>query len=132
MAKVKTSGQLVKSLQPIFNLYIRLRDHGKPCVSCGQYKETYDAGHFYPRSGYAGLRFDEDNVHNECRACNSFDESHLIGYAENLKIRIGDQDYQALKERAADYKRSGYSFGRGELRDKIAYYKQKNKDLSDV
>ena len=125
MKKALTSGQLTKKLPPIFNHYIRLRDKGKSCVSCGEYKEAYDAGHFYAKSGYAGLRFDEDNTHNECRSCNSFDESHLIGYADNLRIRIGETDFLALQERAKDYKHNGYKFGRAELREKIEYYKEK-------
>lgn len=122
--KPLTTGQLVKKLQPIFNRWIRKRDEGKPCISCGEYKEAYDCGHFYARSGYAGLRFDEDNCHAECRACNSYDESHLIGYAENLRVKIGEQDYQALKEKAADYKKNGRKFGRVELRELIDKYKE--------
>lgn len=123
MKKALTSGQLVKKLQPIFNRWIRKRDEGKPCISCGEYKEAYDAGHFYPVGGYAGLRFDEDNVHAECRNCNSYDDSHLIPYAENLREKIGNQDYEALQERAAHYKRNRHSFGRVELRELIDKYK---------
>ena len=123
MTKAKTAGQLIKKLQPIFNRWIRERDKGKPCISCGGYFEEMDAGHFYPVSGYSGLRFDPDNVHAECRKCNRFDESHLIGYAENLRERIGETDYLALKQRAEDYKKNGYKFGRAELRELIDKYK---------
>ena len=66
MPKPKTTGQLIKQLQPIFNKYIRLRDEKKPCISCGEYSDKKDAGHFWAVSGYSGLRFDEDNVHGEC------------------------------------------------------------------
>ena len=119
MSKKLTSGQLTKKLQKIFNAYIRERDKDKPCISCGKYVGKKDAGHFYAVGGYSGLRFDEDNCHGECPYCNRYDESHLIGYAENLKIKIGDQDYQALKDRAAEYKKNGYRFGRVELREMI-------------
>ena len=78
MKKPLTSGKLVKKLQPIFNRYIRKRDEGKPCISCGEYTEASDAGHFYPVGGFAGLRCDEDNVHAECRFCNSYYDSNLI------------------------------------------------------
>jgi len=123
MPKAKTAGQLIKKLQIVFNAYIRERDKDKPCISCGKYVEKKDAGHFFAVGGYSGLRFDEDNVHGECPYCNRYDESHLIGYAENLKIKIGEQDYQALKDRAADYKKNGYKFGRVELREMIEKYK---------
>ena len=128
MAKTKTVGQLKKQLQPIFNEYIRLRDEGKPCISCGSYNKL-QAGHFYAVGGYDGLRFDEDNVHGECARCNCWDESHLIPYSDNLKIKIGETDFNALKERAADYKRLGYKFSRTELEDLITHYKQIVKEL---
>ena len=128
MAKTKTVGKLKQDLQKIFNLYIRLRDEGKPCISCGSYN-TLQAGHFYAVSGYDGLRFDEDNVHGECARCNCWDESHLIPYAENLKAKIGEQDYNDLKQRAADYKMNGYKFSRPELLAMIEEYKEKIKKL---
>ncbi len=129
MAKAKTVQQLIKQLQPLFNKWIRLRDYGKPCISCGDYKDDMDAGHFFAKSGYSGLRFDEDNTHAECKRCNRFDESHLIGYSENLKERIGETDFKALKERAEDYKKNGKKWTRGELRELIEIYKNKIKDL---
>lgn len=129
--KKKTVQQLIKQLQPIFNEYIRLRDKGKACISCGEYKKEVDAGHFYAKSGYSGLRFDEDNTHAECKYCNRFDESHLIGYAERLKMKIGEQDYKELQERALDYKKNGIKWNRQELEEKIEYYKQQVKRLKD-
>ncbi len=129
MAKKETVGTLTKKLQRIFNEYIRERDKDKPCISCGQYFDKKDAGHFWAVGGYSGLRFDEDNVHGECARCNRFDESHLIGYAENLKKKLGEERYQALKERALNYKQNGYKFGRVELREMIEEYKQKLKEL---
>lgn len=129
MAKSETVGTLTKKLQKVFNEYIRLRDKDKPCISCGNYFDTKDAGHFYATSGYSGLRFDEDNVHGECARCNRFDESHLIGYAENLKIKIGESDYLALKQRAEDYKRFGVKWSRDELKEKIIFYQKKILEL---
>lgn len=131
MAKKKTTGQLIKQLQPIFNKYIRLRDKGKPCISCGKVKdfEEMDAGHFYAKSGYSGLRFDEDNTHAECRYCNRFDESHLIGYTHRVQLKIGERRYQDLAERAEEYKRNGVKWSRVELEEMIKYYKQKIKEL---
>ena len=132
MAKKKTTGQLIKQLQPIFNKYIRLRDKDKPCISCGEYVDfdDTDGGHFWAKSGYSGLRFDEDNCHKECRYCNRFNESHLIKYVVNLKQKIGDSDYNALQERAEEYKRSGVKWSRVELEELIVYYKEKIVELN--
>lgn len=133
--KTVTLPKLKAKLQEVFNEYIRLRDKGERCISCGlrNYSNPnayLQAGHYYPVSGYDGLRFDEDNVHGECARCNCFDESHLIGYGENLIKKIGQERYDALKQRAADYKKNGYKWSRAELLEKIEYYKAKIKELS--
>ena len=92
--------------------------------------QNKQAGHYYSVKGYDGLRFDEFNVHGECPSCNCFDESHLIGYGENLITRIGFEEYENLKQRAYNYKMNGYKFTRSELIEKISYYKSKVASLS--
>ena len=128
MKKKLTTGKLLKKLQKVFNEYIRLRDSEKPCISCGNYFERKDAGHYFATSGYSGLRFDEDNVHGECAGCNRFNDSHLIGYGIKLKAKIGNADYKALLLKAEAYKRDGIKWNRNELEEQIEYYKQKIKD----
>ncbi len=128
--KAKTVNQLIKQLQPIFNKYIRLRDKDEPCISCGEHRENYDAGHFYPVGGYSGLRFDEDNCHKECKKCNGFDPMHLLGYQRNLRQRIGQAGLDNLKDAAEHYRMYGVKWSRPELREKIEYYKEKIKELS--
>lgn len=130
MAKKKTVQQLIKQLQPIFNKYIRLRDEGKPCISCGEYK-TLQAGHFVAVSSCSGLRFDEDNVHGECAGCNCFNESHLIKYQENLIKKIGETDYYMLLELWDHYRRKPKKWTRDELEEMITEYKQKIKDYEN-
>ena len=122
MKKPKTLPKLKQDAQKLFNAFIRRRDEGKPCISCGQYKPL-QAGHFYPVSTHDGLRFDEDNAHGEDAYCNCFNEGHLIGYAENLLIRIGPERFDALKQRAAEYKQNGYKFSRTELQEIIEKYR---------
>lgn len=124
----KSLPKLKSELQIVFNQFIRLRDKGKPCISCNEPKEL-QAGHYYSVKGYDGLRFDEFNVHGECAGCNCFDESHLIGYGENLVNRIGKFEFECLKQRARDYKKGGYKFYKSELEIMISDYKQKIKEL---
>ena len=122
--------KLKAKLQEVFNEYIRLRDEGKPCISCGQGK-VLQAGHFYPVSGYDGLRFNEDNVNGECAGCNCFDESHLIRYYDNLRLKIGEERFEALKRQAEEYKRNGYKWSRSELLELIEKYREKVNNLKN-
>ena len=121
MKKTTSIPKLKKKAQILFNSFIRERDRDQPCISCGQFKEL-QAGHYYPTQGYDGLRFDEMNVHGECSGCNCFDESHLIGYGENLLERIGKVEFDLLKLRAADYKKFGHKWRRSELEEIIEKY----------
>lgn len=130
MKKKKSLPKLKAELQIIFNSYIRERDKCQPCISCGQFK-LLQAGHFFPVKGYDSLRFDEDNVHGECAGCNCFDEAHLINYNENLIVRIGNDRVRALKEKAKNYKMSGYKWTRSELESMIEIYKTKLKNERD-
>jgi len=131
--KKKTLPKLKHDLQKIFNKFIRQRDlNGNyfKCIACGETKpkETCQAGHFYAVKGYDSMRFNEDNVHAECVSCNCFNESHLIGYAINLKNKIGEDRLNELHELAKDYKMNGYKWYRNDLEELIEYYKQKTKD----
>lgn len=126
---------LLKEFEKVFNQYIRQRDKGKPCISCGQYNEL-QAGHYFAVSGYKALRFDEDNVHGEGACCNMFNESHLILYGINLKNKIGERDYNDLLRRAENYKAGKYQneyykngkWDREGIEKGIEYYKGLLKD----
>ena len=122
MKKPKPLPKLKQDAQKLFNAIIRRRDEGKPCISCGQFKPS-QAGHYYPVKNYDGLRFDEDNCHGQSIRDNKFLYGNLISYGENLLIRIGQERFDALKQRAADYKRSGYKWSRAELLEIIERYR---------
>jgi len=128
MKKAKSLPKLKAECQKVFNEYIRKRDEGLTCISCGEYK-LLQAGHYFPVQGYDGLRFNENNVNGECAGCNCFDDAHLIFYGENLLDRIGGTKLALLNAAAREYKQYGYKFTRSELIEKIEYYKQKLKLL---
>lgn len=119
MKKTKTLGQLKKKAQIVFNAAMRKKL--SYCISCGG-NNNLQAGHFYPVSTHEGLRFDEDNVWPECCRCNCFDEGHLINYADNLPGVIGKERFEALKARAAEYKRNGKKWSRSEIEEIIEKY----------
>ena len=129
---VKKKPDLKAKLDKVFSLYIRLRD-SKPfnyrffkCISCGEIKpfEQADCGHFHSRR-HLSTRFDEDNAHADCRACNRFSADHLINYEKNLIAKIGQQKFDLLKVKAAGTsKMSDF-----EYEQLIKYYKALNKKL---
>lgn len=83
-----TLPKLLAKTQEVFNRYIRKRDEGLPCISCGKYRDL-QAGHYVPQKGGSFLRFHEWNVNGECSVCNGFDQFHLIGYRKRLIEKIG-------------------------------------------
>lgn len=97
--KLKTQSEWLSDLQKVFNKYIRLRDRNKPCISCGNpLKKEFDAGHFFSVGAYPNIRFNEDNVHGQCVACNQHKHGNINEYALNLPLRIGKERYENLLE----------------------------------
>lgn len=112
---------LIARAQKRFNKFIRERDKGKPCISCGKTNGTLQAGHYY-KVNIASIRFDEDNVHGECEYCNGFDIDHLIGYRKGLVKRYGEDFVKILDIKYDAYKRDGYKWDRFALIDIIQKY----------
>jgi hypothetical protein len=114
-----------------FSLFVRWRDaspDGKTfrCISCGRILpfEQADCGHYFSRAKMS-VRFDEDNAHSECKACNRFRADHLIGYRENLLKKIGQRRFDLLTWKASQTtKLSGF-----ELEEIAKYFKEKAERL---
>lgn len=109
LLKKKSLSTLKKDLETVFNLFIRLRDteisQGKKfftCISCGHPKELTEmhAGHYWPAGGHEAVRFDEDNVHGQCRRCNFFKHGNEKGYRGRLIKKIGEPAFTTLGLRA--------------------------------
>ena len=91
---------LMRKAQAIFNKYIRLRDKGLPCISCGHIgNRQRHAGHFMPVGSNGNLRFDEDNCHSQCSICNNWKSGNLAEYETNLRKKIGNDRVDRLKEK---------------------------------
>lgn len=109
------------------NKYIRLRDAGKGCISCGTHNPNivYAAGHFIPVGRCIPLRYDERNIHLQCNEyCNRRLSGNLIAYEASLRVKLGNETVEWLKGphepvryRAEDYLRI------------IEHYKAKIKEL---
>lgn len=97
--KVKRNGDHAKEAQQSFNAWIRLRDHGLPCVSCGTTADVqYAAGHYKPSGSNPALRFEPLNVHLQCnRNCNMAKSGNLGPYRIELIKRIGQDKVDWLE-----------------------------------
>lgn len=93
---LKTKPQLTKEAQASFNAFIRLRDAGLPCISCGQHpKSTHltgggmDCGHYRSVGANPELRFEERNAHGQCKHCNKHLSGNVVNYRIGLINRLG-------------------------------------------
>lgn len=76
-----------------FNRYIRLRDSGNGCYSCGNNRPgiKYDCGHFITAGSCTALRFNEDNAHSQCVHCNRYLSGNVRLYRAALVAKLGEQ-----------------------------------------
>lgn len=100
LEKVKTRGQHLKELQAVFNTWIRLRDTGLPCISCGRpasWQGQWDAGHYRSVGSNPASRFDPLNVNKQCGPCNVHLSGNLIAYRTGLVKKIGLEAVERLE-----------------------------------
>ena len=81
----------------VVHSYVRERDKGKPCISCGaNWKPDFQAGHFKKAELYETLRYNLDNIHGQCPRCNLFLDGNVQKYADNLPNRIGKERFEKI------------------------------------
>lgn len=96
-ADVKPLSHWISMTQRAFNDYIRARD-GDICISCGSTTAvSYHAGHYRTTAAASQLRFDEDNVHSQCAACNVHKSGAITSYRAALIHKIGIERVVALE-----------------------------------
>ena len=122
----KSVPSLIATAVRYFHAYIRNRDKGKVCVSCGVYT-TLEAGHFYSGGHYPILRFDPLNVHGQCKRCNSHLHGNLNEYRKRITSRITPEQLSVLDLKSDQYKKTGFKWDRLLLIDIIEKYKNLNK-----
>ena len=96
--KLKSRSDWLKDTQVVFNKYIRLRDQDDGCISCGSKSASaYHAGHYRSIGSAGHLRFNEQNCHRQCAACNTHLSGNLIRYRLGLIRKIGIFAVEALE-----------------------------------
>lgn len=100
LKSLKTRSEWLKELQVIFNRFIRLRDAGLPCISCGALDDgsrQMQAGHYKTVGAHPALRFDESNCHSQCSRCNNFLSGNLLPYRVALIAKVGQAEVDRLE-----------------------------------
>lgn len=112
-----------------FQKFIRLRDSGLPCISCGTVTaELWDGGHYKKAELYSGLIFNENNCHKQCRKCNHYLGGNELNYRSGLITRFGENYVLELEKTALN--RRLYKYTKEELIDIKKKYNEKIKSLS--
>lgn len=126
-------GYWLKKAQAAFNAYIRARDKGKPCISCGRMPNfgSYtggsgiQAGHYRSVAAAPELRFNELNVHVQCVHCNVHKSSNAIDYRIALVKKLGSDTVEWLE---GPHEPKKYLIE--DLKRIEKEYKEKTKDLA--
>ena len=86
-----------KLTQALVNKFVRLRDAGKPCISCGTHEGQMQAGHYFSVGSSEHLRYAVKNIHLQCSTCNHHLSANLINYRIGLVERYGVEFVEALE-----------------------------------
>jgi len=73
------------------------------CCTCGKVGSWYysmEAGHFIPKGkgGQSGVRFDERNVHAQCKGCNAFHQGQALEYQDYMLKEYGQEVIDELRK----------------------------------
>lgn len=94
--------KIAQGAQRAVNRWIKQRDRGNPCISCGKplnwnEPEFIDASHFRSIGSSKFLRFNVFNIHASCRHCNQVLSGNIPSYTEALILKYGKERVDYLK-----------------------------------
>ena len=96
--KLKTRSEWLTEAQKAFNAWVRERDYGQGCISCGRSTGCkVNAGHYRSVGAMPALRFHPDNVHLQCEHCNTYLSSNAVEYRIRLVQKIGAERVEWLE-----------------------------------
>lgn len=126
----KSLSALLTVTRMVCHTYIRLRDSGKPCISCDtSWTRDFQAGHWWKSELYSNLRFNEFNINGQCEKCNLFLDGNFQEYANRMPGRVGRDKKDELEQMAEDFKSENFKWDREELKTTKKYYQEKTKEL---
>lgn len=87
---LKSRAQWLKEAQAAVNAYVRVRDAGKPCISCGRMHEgQWHAGHYLSRGAHPELALEPLNIWRQCAPCNTHLSGNQLEFRKGLIARRG-------------------------------------------
>ena len=91
---LKTRGDFVKAAQIAFNGFIRQRDEGRGCISCGanpvqRYGGGMDCGHYRSVGAAPHQRFSTFNAASQCKRCNRDLSGNVVEMRKGMIARWG-------------------------------------------
>ena len=90
--RLKSRADWHREAQTAVNAYVRLRDEGKPCISCGRHHQgQWHAGHYLSRGAHPELALEERNIHRQCSVCNNYLSGNQLEYRNGLLERYGEE-----------------------------------------
>ncbi|WP_284464872.1 recombination protein NinG [Chryseobacterium sp.] len=124
--KLKTHKDYLSDFQKVFNEFIRERDKGEPCVSCGcKVVGNGHASHMFSVGSSPSLRFNEDNVWRSCVECNLHKHGNIAEYSIRLRDKIGEERFNSLIVN----RNTPLKLSVGEIKQLIIEYRKKIKSL---
>ena len=111
--------KLLEKTQKVVNAYVRKRDEGLPCISCGS-PNANQAGHWISVRQSSALRFNEWNINLQCAGCNLYKHGNQAMYRIGLVNKLGEEAVRGLETIALNLK--VYKWSREELNNIIKTY----------
>lgn len=128
---IKTRSEHMRETQIAFNAYVRARDEGLPCISCGVRDPggdprggVWDCSHYRSVGSCPELRFEELNAHKGCKQCNRDKSGNIVEYRISLRKRIGDEKLAWLE---GSHEPKKYTID--ELKEIKSYYRRMTREL---
>ncbi|ATF90167.1 recombination protein NinG [Burkholderia gladioli] len=102
LEKTKTRGEHMKEAQAAFNAYVRERDFGRGCISCGcppkqVFGGAVDCGHYRSTGSAPHHRFNLKNCAAQCVKCNRYLGSNSVEMRKGMVARFGLEVIEALE-----------------------------------
>lgn len=102
LEKFKTLAAYKKEAQAAWNSYVRARDLGLSCASCGAmpgevYGGSMDCSHYRSRGSAPHLSFHLHNAASACVKCNRFLGGNVVALRAGLVERIGEAKILAVE-----------------------------------
>lgn len=92
--RLKTRQDWLREAQTAFNLYVRMRDYGLPCHSCGSTPAqkrggTMDCSHYRSVGSAPHMRFNVFNAASACVKCNRELSGNIVELRKGLITKFG-------------------------------------------